>query len=387
MEAHELELQNIKFECLALSKKIDHVDKNNLVNNRVYSLEPENQLAFDRSNYAELVTKYDVSNAALLGIEHTMAEKSAEFETSISKMEAKQNLNINSIKDQCEKFIQRLRVDHAKALKRAAECKSISAERISPAKEVHREKVTFMEENEPLFKDELAKAIEMDNKSKEQVRQAKIVNVEISIYEQIEQLSPLTQDKNDAHYLCDQPDQECAYSPEIQKIELEHQTVKPTGLLQSSNAKYSQSTRELENVLTSESLLGDNATLIQDEVDDLSVAEDCTDTTRNRNNIKTTEAKLQAIIEQHQKELGALQYQFQHLLDMKDKELDNLYYMMKSRKRLTNEVCSTNDGTIEQRHQVHILEGEIKSKSLEKNWLESDNEQNEVSSFIFLNYT
>lgn len=89
-----------------------------------------------------------------------------------------------------------------------------------------------MEENEPLFKDELAKEIEMDNKSKGQVRQAKIVNVEISIYEQIEQLSPLTQDKNDAHYLCDQPDQERAYSSEIQKIELEHQTVKPTGLLQ-----------------------------------------------------------------------------------------------------------------------------------------------------------
>lgn len=51
-------------------------------------------------------------------------------------MEAKQNLNINSIKDQYEKFIQRLRADHAKALKQAAECKSISAERISPAKEV-----------------------------------------------------------------------------------------------------------------------------------------------------------------------------------------------------------------------------------------------------------
>lgn len=95
-----------------------------------------------------------------------------------------------------------------------------------------------------------------------------------------------------------------------------------------------------------------------------------------------TEAKLQGIIEQHQKELNTLQNQFQSLLDIKDKELKDLSYKL----RTTNGSLS-NQVEQELRAQLQTMEEDIKSKSLEMRWLESDSEQNEVSSFIILNYT
>lgn len=94
------------------------------------------------------------------------------------------------------------------------------------------------------------------------------------------------------------------------------------------------------------------------------------------------------IIEQHQKELNILQNQFQTLLDMKDMELNDLSYRMKSKKGSTTET-SRESKKLEQdlRNQLYTLEEDIKSKSLEMRWLETDSEQNEVSSFILLNYT
>lgn len=84
-----------------------------------------------------------------------------------------------------------------------------------------------------------------------------------------------------------------------------------------------------------------------------------------------------------------MQNQFQSLLDMKDKELNDLSYKMKSEKGSTNTDNSRESKKVEQdlRNQLYTLEEDIKSKSLEMRWLESDSEQNEVSSFIFLNYT
>lgn len=74
---------------------------------------------------------------------------------------------------------------------------------------------------------------------------------------------------------------------------------------------------------------------------------------------------------------------------MKDKELNDLSYKMKSEKGSTNTDNSRESKKVEQdlRNQLYTLEEDIKSKSLEMRWLESDSEQNEVSSFIFLNYT
>jgi succinate dehydrogenase flavin-adding protein (antitoxin of CptAB toxin-antitoxin module) len=91
---------------------------------------------------------------------------------------------------------------------------------------------------------------------------------------------------------------------------------------------------------------------------------------------------MQGIIEQHQKELNTLQKQFQSLLDMKDKELKDLSFKLKT----TNGSLST-EVEQELRAQLQTLEQDMKSKSLEMRWLESDSEQNEVSSFIYLNYT
>lgn len=84
-----------------------------------------------------------------------------------------------------------------------------------------------------------------------------------------------------------------------------------------------------------------------------------------------------------------MQNQFQSLLDMKDKELNDLSYKMKSKKGSINTDNSRESKKVEQdlRNQLYTLEEDIKSKSLEMRWLESDSEQNEVSSFIFLNYT
>lgn len=83
---------------------------------------------------------------------------------------------------------------------------------------------------------------------------------------------------------------------------------------------------------------------------------------------------------------------------MKDKELDDLSYGIKSRNgSLSTDLSgsyrtsngSEENGAIESelRKQLQNLEEDVKSKSLEMRWLESDSEQNEVSSFIFLNYT
>lgn len=74
---------------------------------------------------------------------------------------------------------------------------------------------------------------------------------------------------------------------------------------------------------------------------------------------------------------------------MKDNELRDLYYMMKSKQCLisANDMCSPNHKMIEQGNQKHILEDDIKSRLAKTSSLESDNEQDEVSSFIFLNYT
>lgn len=82
-----------------------------------------------------------------------------------------------------------------------------------------------------------------------------------------------------------------------------------------------------------------------------------------------------------------MQNQFQSLLDMKDKELNDLSYRMKSKKGSAE--TSRESKKLEQdlRNQLYTLEEDIKSKSLEMRWLESDSEQNEVSSFILLNYT
>lgn len=69
---------------------------------------------------------------------------------------------------------------------------------------------------------------------------------------------------------------------------------------------------------------------------------------------------------------------------MKDKELNDLSYKMKCKKG-----SRTESKKIEQelRNQLYTLEEDIKSKSLEMRWLETDSEQNEVSSFVLLNYT
>jgi hypothetical protein len=77
-----------------------------------------------------------------------------------------------------------------------------------------------------------------------------------------------------------------------------------------------------------------------------------------------------------------LQNQFQSLLDMKDKELKDLSFKLKT----TNGSLSSQ---VEQelRTQLQTLEEDMKSKAMEMRWLESDSEHNEVSSFIFLNYT
>ncbi|KAG2194835.1 hypothetical protein INT47_007897, partial [Mucor saturninus] len=94
---------------------------------------------------------------------------------------------------------------------------------------------------------------------------------------------------------------------------------------------------------------------------------------------ETTQIKLQVIIEQHQKELNILQNQFQTLLDMKDKELNDLSYKMKSKRGSSTET-SRESKKLEQdlRNQLYTLEEDIKSKSLEMRWLESDSEQNET---------
>jgi hypothetical protein len=82
---------------------------------------------------------------------------------------------------------------------------------------------------------------------------------------------------------------------------------------------------------------------------------------------------------------------------MKDRELEDLSYGIKSRNGSLSVDLSDSFSTraseeskaveSELRKQLHTLEEDVKSKSLEMRWLESDSEQNEVSSFIFLNYT
>lgn len=93
------------------------------------------------------------------------------------------------------------------------------------------------------------------------------------------------------------------------------------------------------------------------------------------------------IIEQHQKELNVLQNQFQSLLDMKDSELNDLSYRIKLKKDKTSKKLENEKMEVELRNQLYSLEENMKSKSLEMRWLETDSEQNEVDSFIYLNYT
>lgn len=74
---------------------------------------------------------------------------------------------------------------------------------------------------------------------------------------------------------------------------------------------------------------------------------------------------------------------------MKDKELNDLVYQIKSRNGSLPIAASLGENNVEQEQQkrLHKLEENLKSKSLEMRWLESDSEQNEVSAFFYLNYT
>lgn len=78
--------------------------------------------------------------------------------------------------------------------------------------------------------------------------------------------------------------------------------------------------------------------------------------------------------------MNVLQNQFQSLLDMKDTELNDLCYGIKTK-------SMKKEQEVDLKHQLNTLEQNIQSKSLEMRWLETDSEENEVSSFIYLNYT
>ncbi|OAD68024.1 hypothetical protein PHYBLDRAFT_160202 [Phycomyces blakesleeanus NRRL 1555(-)] len=83
------------------------------------------------------------------------------------------------------------------------------------------------------------------------------------------------------------------------------------------------------------------------------------------------------MVGQHQKELNVLQNQFQHLLDLKDKELEDFSYRLKT-------VTSAQQKDLEKLHQAHRLkvsaledegqkrEEELKSKAMELRWMETD---------------
>lgn len=73
---------------------------------------------------------------------------------------------------------------------------------------------------------------------------------------------------------------------------------------------------------------------------------------------------------------------------MKDKEFNDLLYQNKSRNG-SSPIKRNGENEIEResRNQLYTLEENAKSKSKEMSWLEYDKEYNEVSSFVFLNYT
>lgn len=72
---------------------------------------------------------------------------------------------------------------------------------------------------------------------------------------------------------------------------------------------------------------------------------------------------------------------------MKDSELNDLSYRIKLKKDKTSKKLENEKMEVELRNQLNSLEENMKSKSLEMRWLETDSEQNEVDSFIYLNYT
>ncbi|KAI8874749.1 hypothetical protein K501DRAFT_216795 [Backusella circina FSU 941] len=86
--------------------------------------------------------------------------------------------------------------------------------------------------------------------------------------------------------------------------------------------------------------------------------------------------KFQEIVKQHQKELNVLQQQFQNLLDMKDLELEELSYRLKT--MTGNELKEAEKIQQELKARIVQLEEEANSKELEMRWLESDSEQNET---------
>ncbi|KAI8143835.1 hypothetical protein BJV82DRAFT_86410 [Fennellomyces sp. T-0311] len=94
------------------------------------------------------------------------------------------------------------------------------------------------------------------------------------------------------------------------------------------------------------------------------------------------ERKMQAVVSQHQKELTVLHKTQQKLLDMKDKELEDFSYRLRT-------VTSAQQKDLEKLHQAHRskimemeeantkLESEHKSLKMEMRWLDQDASNNE----------
>ncbi|GAA5806180.1 hypothetical protein HPULCUR_011710 [Helicostylum pulchrum] len=360
--SHAIQLSDLNMTLSTVQEQHD-ILKQELEQNKQVNKE----FALEIEKGKELETRYNDTTVALANAESNISQKDTEIKTLIVKLETEHDLATKEIKDQHRTILEGLSSTHIKELEHAESQMDFCVQ----STRNYEAKLQKLQTNEQVLKDELFKLknqlqtnhLEMELKLAEKLKLAelKLSQKYHVLQEELEDKSKNSNDYNDQI---------------IAKLKTE---------LKDCQDKYDQSIQELYDINRTASTINNNSDELKTvkEFYENSLAEKEKELKQAKDQLKTkdndaTQVKLQVIIEQHQKELNVLQNQFQSLLDMKDSELNDLSYRIKLKKEKTSKKLDNEKMEVELRNQLYSLEENMKSKSLEMRWLETDSEQNET---------